>query len=194
MKFLFPILQAISLTYRVFAARKKSVIDRSTILRNPFSIDNKYAPKSVVIGAHCLCMGSFAVQQEGAGIVVGKWCYIGPNTRIWAMNHVDIGDRVFISHGVHILDNNSHSLSPTERHEMFVNLMRSPSQGRREAVISQPVKIEADVWIGFNAAILKGVTIGTGAVVGAMSVVTKDVPARSVVVGNPARIVRRDIS
>lgn len=53
-----------------------------------------------------------------------------------------------------------------------------------------PVKISDKVWIGFNSIILKGVTIGEGAVVGAGSVVTKDVPAWTVVAGNPARIIR----
>ncbi|MBK8021791.1 MAG: hypothetical protein IPK19_10285 [Chloroflexi bacterium] len=53
-----------------------------------------------------------------------------------------------------------------------------------------PIRICDKAWIGFNAVILKGVTIGEGAIVGAGSVVTKDVPAWTVVAGNPARIIR----
>ena len=53
-----------------------------------------------------------------------------------------------------------------------------------------PVIIENKVWIGFNAAILKGVTIGEGSVIGAMSIVTKNIPPYSIVAGNPARILR----
>ncbi|MBV8923397.1 DapH/DapD/GlmU-related protein, partial [Bradyrhizobium sp.] len=53
-----------------------------------------------------------------------------------------------------------------------------------------PVVIADKVWIGFNASILKGVTIGEGAVVGACSVVTRDVPPFAVVAGNPARVIR----
>jgi len=56
--------------------------------------------------------------------------------------------------------------------------------------IALPVEIQRDVWIGAGAIVLKGVTIGAGAVVGAGSVVTKDVPAKAVVVGNPARILK----
>jgi galactoside O-acetyltransferase len=54
----------------------------------------------------------------------------------------------------------------------------------------QPVTIESKAWIGFNVIILKGVTIGEGAIVGAGSVVTKDVPPYTIVGGNPARVIR----
>ena len=55
---------------------------------------------------------------------------------------------------------------------------------------SKPIKICNDAWIGMNVIVLKGVTIGEGAIVGAGSVVTKDVPAWSVVAGNPACIIK----
>ena len=55
---------------------------------------------------------------------------------------------------------------------------------------SDPIVIENDVWIGFNAVILKGVRIGKGAIIGACTVVSKDVPPFSVVVGNPMRIIK----
>jgi galactoside O-acetyltransferase len=58
-------------------------------------------------------------------------------------------------------------------------------------VTSKPIRICSKVWIGFDVTILKGVTIGEGAVVGAKSVVTKDVPAWTVVAGNPARVVKQ---
>jgi maltose O-acetyltransferase len=58
-----------------------------------------------------------------------------------------------------------------------------------EEVASAPIVIEDDAWIGFNSTILKGVTIGRGAVVGAATVVTKDIPAYAIVAGNPAKII-----
>jgi galactoside O-acetyltransferase len=57
-------------------------------------------------------------------------------------------------------------------------------------VVCRPVIIQDKAWIGFNVIILKGVTIGTGAIVGAGSVVTKDVPAYCIAGGNPARVIR----
>lgn len=59
-----------------------------------------------------------------------------------------------------------------------------------DVVKSKPIKICDDAWIGMNCIILKGVTIGEGAIVGAGSVVTKDVPAWTVVAGNPAKVVK----
>ncbi len=53
--------------------------------------------------------------------------------------------------------------------------------------MSAPVKIEDDVWIGFNAAVMKGVTIGRGAVIGACAVITKNVEPYAIMAGNPAR-------
>ena len=53
-----------------------------------------------------------------------------------------------------------------------------------------PVRIQSKAWVGFNVSILKGVTVGEGAVIGAGSVVTKDVPPNTIAVGNPAQVVR----
>jgi acetyltransferase-like isoleucine patch superfamily enzyme len=103
------------------------------------------------------------------------------------MSEVAIGHRVFISHGVQIFDNNTHSLSAQERHARYRELRTLGRHLEQEPVKTKPVVIEDDVWIGFNAAVLKGVTIGRGAVVGACSVVLHDVPPYSVVGGNPAR-------
>jgi acetyltransferase-like isoleucine patch superfamily enzyme len=94
---------------------------------------------------------------------------------------------VILSHGVQIFDNNSHSMSAADRHERFRELRTSGWHLQPEQISHKPVRIEDDAWIGFNSAILKGVTIGRGAIVGACSVITQDVPPFAVVVGNPAR-------
>ena len=101
---------------------------------------------------------------------------------------VDIGDDVLISWGTTIVDHNSHATSFTLRSNDAVDWLEGKKDWTNVKIA--PVKISNKVWIGFNCIILKGVTIGEGAVVGAGSVVTKDVPPWTIVAGNPARIIR----
>jgi acetyltransferase-like isoleucine patch superfamily enzyme len=155
------------------------------------TVYNPFAREAVRIGSRSLFMGEINVIAAAARIQIGDWCFVGPGAKLWAMESIDIGNRVFISHGVQVFDNNSHSLSATERHDRFKELRTSGRHLTPELVVHRPIKIADDVWIGFNSAIMKGVTIGRGAVIGAGSVVTHDVEAYSVVVGNPARVVSK---
>lgn len=149
-------------------------------------IHNPYGRSAVQIGRQCLFMGEINLARKGATVIVGEWTFVGPSAKLWSMQSITIGSRVQISHGVHVFDNNSHSLSAADRSLGFEKIRKTGINGD-EPVNRSPVQIEDDVWIGFNAAILKGVTVGRGAVVGAGAVVTKDVPPYAVVVGNPAR-------
>jgi len=107
-------------------------------------------------------------------INIGDNTAIGDRTEIHAGQNVNIGSNCNISWDVCIMDRDYHKFnSPTE--------------------IIKPVTIEDNVWIGCNALIMKGVTIGEGAVVAAGSVVTRDVPAKAVVGGNPAKIIKENI-
>ena len=99
---------------------------------------------------------------------------------IAAEKSIRIGNNVMIGTGVLITDSDVHPLDARIRRE----------GGGGEAVFSAPIDIGDDVFIGARAIILKGVTIGRGAVVGAGAVVTHDVPANSIVAGNPARVVK----
>lgn len=148
---------------------------------------NPLFPKAITLGEETLLMGELLVYPPGGRITVGGWCYIGPGCKIWSMTNIMIGHRVFVSHGVQIFDNNSHALSADERHQRYRELRTMGRHLQEERVISKPIMIEDDVWIGFNAAILKGVTIGKGAVVGACAVVLHDVHPYTIVGGNPAR-------
>lgn len=96
-----------------------------------------------------------------------------------AAERIIIGDRVLIGANATIVDTDFHPLDPAaRRHDMLA--------GERAAVV-----IEDDVFIGMRSLILKGVRVGAGSVVGAGSIVTRDVPAGAIVAGNPARVVRR---
>lgn len=133
-------------------------------------------------------MGEFLMEEEGQ-IEIGDDCYIGPGTKIWSFLPLSIGHRVFISHGVNIHDTDSHSLSAKERHLRFLEKIQYGRHLIREEKKCAAITIDDDVWIGFNAILLKGVRVGRGAVIGAGAVITKEVAPYTVVVGNPQRVV-----
>ena len=153
-------------------------------------VDNLRGDKSAIqIGANTVVLGQLLVFKHDGQIKVGKDCYIGEYSRIWSASSIDIGDRVLISHGVNVHDTNAHSLSAQKRHQHFVDIFSTGHPEILDDVIATPVVIEDDAWIGFNATILKGVTVGKGAIVGACSVVTHDVSPYSSVAGNPAKVI-----
>lgn len=131
------------------------------------------------------------VFADAGKITIGRDCYVGDGTRIWSAEAITIGDRIQISHNVNIHDTNSHSTDAILRHQHFIDILSDGRVNTKNFEIqSRTIVIEDDVWIGFNATILKGVRICKGAIVAAGSVVTTDVPAFVIVAGNPARIVK----
>jgi len=111
----------------------------------------------------------------GTNIYLGEKVYFNFDCVILDVCEVRIGNYVFIAPGVHIY---------TATHPLEANLRRTQEFGK-------PVTIGSDVWIGGKAIICPGVTIGDRSVIGAGSVVTKDVPVGVVVAGNPARVIRK---
>lgn len=109
----------------------------------------------------------------GKNTTLGERVFINSGCKFQDQGGVVIGDDCLIGHNTVIATLN-HDLAPSRRADMH----------------PAPVVIGRNVWIGSNATILPGVTIGDNAVVAAASVVTKDVPADSIVVGSPARVVR----
>lgn len=146
---------------------------------------------SIIIGENTVIRGELLTFKHGGTIEIGKFCYIGENTRIWSAAKVTIGDRVLISHNVNIHDNNAHPLNTSQRHEQFklISLVGHPKDF---FLNEKPIVIEDDVWIGFNSTIIKGITIGTGSIVAANSVVIQNVPPNVTVAGNPAKIIRNN--
>lgn len=104
---------------------------------------------------------------------IGKFCSIAAHTRLNPGNHPL--DRVMLSHVSY--RSSAYGLGPDD--PAFFDWRRG-----------SPVVLGHDVWVGHGAVVLPGVTVGTGAAVGAGSIVTKDVPAFAVVVGNPGRVLR----
>lgn len=120
----------------------------------------------------------------GARIKIGEHCDLN-GCSIAAYESVTIGDRVQIGPGGWISDTDLHALDLGTRRKQL-----SGAKFDWKNVARAPVNIEDDVWIGASVLILKGVHIGKGAIVGAGSVVTNDVPEYCVVAGNPALVVK----
>lgn len=145
-------------------------------------------PGRIEIGSNCRIYGTLQSQDDGK-ITIGDHTCIYERSVIGSVSSVTIGSCVIISNHVHIFDNNNHPTSPTVRHRMCMEGFEGEAWRWRHSA-SSPIVIEDDVWIGEYAAIMKGVTIGKGAVVAAHAVVTKDVPPCTIVAGNPAKVVK----
>ena len=149
-------------------------------------------PRAVVLGDHVSCYAGcqFAIEANGS-------CSIGDFTLmnaafLMAEERIEIGSHCLISWNVAIADSDFHPLDAFQRRvdaqALAPFLKNRPS---RPVLRSAPVIIGDNVWIGMNAVVLKGVTIGENSVVAAGSVVTKDVPANVIVAGNPAAVVKQ---
>lgn len=109
----------------------------------------------------------------GKNITVGKGVFINACCHFQDHGGVTLGDGCLIGHNV-----------------VFATLNHDLDPERRAAMTPAPIVLGRNVWVGSNSTILQGVTIGDGAVVAAGAVVTKDVPARTIVGGVPARPIR----
>jgi acetyltransferase-like isoleucine patch superfamily enzyme len=145
---------------------------------------------AISVGANTILRGEMFVFPHQGRISVGEWCFIGEDTYVWSSASIAIGDRVLISHGVNIHDTNGHPVMAEARHEQFKAIATKGHPANIDSIDAKPIVIEDDVWIGFGCIILKGVTIGEGAIIAAGTVVTKDVAPYTVVGGNPARVLR----
>ena len=124
---------------------------------------------------------SYAGEKWTPKIVIGKNCQIGEFAHITSCNSIEIGDNLLTGRYVYISDN-AHGKTDFDLLGLHPALRPLHSKGS--------VKIGNNVWIGESVRILAGVTIGDGAVIGANSVVTKDVPAYCVVGGVPATVLK----
>lgn len=144
------------------------------IIRNNFKCNNKIKSNSIGLIQPCI----FNISAPNSRIIIGDNVGISGST-ICATTSVTIGNNVLIGSGCLISDTDSHPINWEDR-----------LYDRNKKTRKAPIVIKDNVFIGARSIILKGVTIGEGAVVGAGSVVSKDVPPYSIVCGNPARVVK----
>jgi acetyltransferase-like isoleucine patch superfamily enzyme len=112
--------------------------------------------------------------DHGINLRIGRDVFVNQGCRFNDIGGIEIGDRVMLGPDVSLISS-GHPVAPAER---------------RNGITAAPIRIGAGVWIGASAMVLQGVTIGEDAVIGAGTVVTRDVPPRTLVVGSPARVVR----
>jgi acetyltransferase-like isoleucine patch superfamily enzyme len=151
-------------------------------------IVSKNREPMVTIGDDCAIRGILRC-EPGGRISIGSTVYIGDDVIISAQSGISIGDTTLLAHGVQIFDNDTHPTDPAEREAHFKAILGVPHSGSYQ-IATRPVRIGGGCWLGFNSAVMKGVTIGDGSIVAASSVVIDDVPPRSLVAGNPARVVK----
>jgi acetyltransferase-like isoleucine patch superfamily enzyme len=113
--------------------------------------------------------------SSGATLDIGERVFINYGSAIGATQLIRIGPRCAIGSHAIIIDNDFHTIDPEQRYDV------PPSA---------PIILEENVWLGARVTVLRGVTIGAHSVIGAGSVVTRNIPSRSVAVGLPARVVK----
>lgn len=139
------------------------------------------------LGNNVTLFRSHIATEENGYVEIGDFSFLS-NCSIACYNRIIIGKYVFIGGGATIVDTDFHPLEPAERIADTIAISTVGNKNMRPKFESFPVIIEDDVWIGYNATILKGVTIGKGAVIEPGSLILKDVRAGAIVSGNPAKL------
>lgn len=158
------------------------------IVRRPFHIRGK---KYIEYNKQLTCgpglrLDAFPCKKNNeACITFGINVQINDYVHIGAINKVTIGNNVLIASKVFITDHNHGSYGNNDLHSS----PEIPPEQREEP--SSPVIIEDNVWIGEFVSILPGVTIGKGSIIGAMTLVNKDIPPFSIAVGVPAKVIKK---
>jgi acetyltransferase-like isoleucine patch superfamily enzyme len=150
----------------------------------------------LTIGENSHIYANFALTNENSSITIGSGCQIGTSSIIAATN-LEIGNDVIVSWGCTFLDSNNHALKWSQREQDAALGRESYKQTKGTSisalhdwsnVSTEPIKIGSRSYIGMNVIVLKGVTVGEEAVIGAGSVVRNDLPPKSISIGNPSKI------
>jgi acetyltransferase-like isoleucine patch superfamily enzyme len=162
----------------------------NTLLRGDHAFHRFRSKKNpaLVIGRDCTMDGVHFALGEEARVEIGDYCCFS-NSILLCELELRIGNYVVMGWNATIADSDFHPISPAQR--VIDSIACSPlANGRaRPPIIVKPVVIEDDVWIGPNATILKGVRIGAGSFIEPGALVTRDIPPRSRVLGNPAQVI-----
>lgn len=163
------------------------IFKNARLIRFPFRVRGKQyikIGKGFTTGFNCRIDAlNINNLKEKYLLEIGENVEINDDVHIGATEKIIIGDNVLIASKVYISDHNHGSYKGEEQDSPM-------SIPKKRKIYSSPIKIEKNVWIGEFVSILQGVTIGEGAIIGTMSVVTKDIPAYTIAVGSPAKPIK----
>ena len=142
------------------------------------------------VGSNVTIWRASLAADTDAVIEIGDYCYLA-NASLVCSARITLGSYVFVSGKVTIADSDFHPITPAARLADTIAISPIGDRHRRPRVESHPVVIEDDVWIGYNATILKGVRVGSGATIAPGALVNRDVLPGEYVAGNPARPVEQ---
>ena len=159
---------------------------RGSVLKG--QIEKRHPEAVIEIGEDGLIQGHLVAERKESRIRIGDRVAIGGGTTLDCALEITLSDDVILSYGCILADSDNHSLYFSERTEDVLNWKKGFHDWSRSAMA--PIRICRGAWIGARVCILKGVTVGEGAVIGMGSVVTRDVPPYTVVAGNTARPIK----
>jgi len=165
-------------------------LGRNTIVRGDLAFKRFQSQKqpALVVGEHCTLDGVHFALGKNALVEIGDYCCFS-NAVLLCELELFIGNYVVIGWNTTIADTDFHPISPAQRIADAVACSPLGKNQKRPPIVAKAIIIEDDVWIGPNATILKGVFIGAGSFIEPGSLVTRDVPPRSRVQGNPAQVI-----
>lgn len=170
----------------LYKIRSKFLFSKARLIRFPFHIRGRkfiIVENGFTTGFNCR-MDAFNVnKKKGPLIIIGKNVQINDFVHFGAVEKIEVHDNVLIASKVFITDHNHGKYSGSNQDSPL-----TPPRSR--PLYSSPVIIEKNVWIGEFVSILPGVTIGEGSIIGSTSVVNKDIPAFSIAVGIPAKVIK----
>jgi acetyltransferase-like isoleucine patch superfamily enzyme len=164
------------------------IVGENTVIDSSFCFKQFFTSKDpgIKIGSNVTLWRTSLAADENGYIEIGDYCYIA-NASLVSSVGIYIGNRVFIAGGVTVADSNFHPIDPALRLADSIALSPLGNRYKRPPIETGKVIIHDDVWIGFNAAIMKGVTIGAGATIEPGALVISDVAPGITVIGNPAK-------
>ena len=166
----------------VLYTKKFEKFGHDSVLYNPLCIRGR---ESICIGNHTTILNGVRMQVyndltgEQSKIKIGDNCYIGYNNTFLAGGNITLEDGVLMASNI-LISSENHSIDP-----------ESPDYYMNQKLSCAPIIVGEGTWIGEKVSILSGVTIGKKCVIGAGSIVTKDIPDFSIAVGSPAKVIKK---